>query len=115
MVSAGGNLCYIHPCNADESIIIHIEHIYPLPDPPTCASIINTSITGGADQLQSLDVDVWEHLMTKARNAPLFYGSLFECLADSFLTRYYHTDRASLTISNIKQIYCEMVNYLSVF
>jgi hypothetical protein len=67
------------------------------------------------NQLLPLDIDVWEHLMLKATNASPFYSNLFDCLAESFLSRYYSMNTSGLTVSNIREIYCNLVDYFSIF
>ena len=76
-------------------------------------SVITYFLCLDLDQLCSLDIDVWEHLMGTAADPPLFFSETFECLADHFLSQYYGIDRSIITPTNIREIYCHMVDYFS--
>lgn len=79
----------------------------------TCLYIVSVVID--TDQLHPLDVDIWEHLMSRASNPPPFYSTIFGCLADSFIRRNYSLNRSDFTVLNIEGIYCSLIDYFSVF
>ena len=51
--------------------------------------------------------------MSDAIDPPAFYTKNFEYLADSFLQRYYSTDRSVIALANVMDIYSKMIEYFT--